>query len=126
MSEFHSELDELERAHQEGQFASEEEYQKRRSELIEYYNDKLIEFSDLYSTAIVDDVRVVDDAWSTKFGNVISNTGTFKETVEGYIEEVTAEWDKYNKEVDEIKTSLNFDYDLSGMSEGVDKVAEAN
>jgi dTDP-4-amino-4,6-dideoxygalactose transaminase len=47
-----------------GEISSEEEFNRRKQEIVEYYGEKLEQYSDLHSIALTTDSRVVKDAWS--------------------------------------------------------------
>jgi hypothetical protein len=68
-----------------GEFESREEYERRREELIAYYTDLLLGYSRIYSTAISEDARVSQEAWSTEFATMVTNTDRWKDDVKASI-----------------------------------------
>lgn len=67
-----------------GEIESEEEYQRRKAEIQEYYYEKLKQYSGLYQVALTTDSNVIKDAWSTDFNDMIYQTENWKDAVDDY------------------------------------------
>ena len=91
MSEMYNELTELQQKYLEGQFASEDEYQKAVEATKEYHYNKLKQFSSLYQTALTTDSRVIADAWSTDFNKMIYKTDEWKDSIDNYTQQAASE-----------------------------------
>jgi hypothetical protein len=85
MQEMYDTLTELQTQYLEGAFDTEEEYQDAVTSAKEYYYDKLKQYSSLYSVAISADSRVIADAWSSDFSDMMNKTDEWK----GHIDEYT-------------------------------------
>jgi tyrosyl-tRNA synthetase len=79
MSQLYNDLAELQEARKNGEITTEEEYERRKLEIIEYYSDKLTTVSDLYSFAIAEDAKIAEEATRSLFG-----TGTNLDNVPTY------------------------------------------
>jgi hypothetical protein len=73
-----------------GEISSEEEYQRRRAEIQEYYGEKLKQYSGLHQVALTTDSRVIADAWSTDFSDMIGKTQEWNVAVNTYFEDAAA------------------------------------
>lgn len=67
-----------------GEIASEEEFNRRKQEIVEYYGEKLKQYSYLHSVALSTDSRVVADAWSSDFTDMMVTTEQWKDQVNSY------------------------------------------
>ena len=67
-----------------GEIATEEEYQRRKAEIQDYYYNKLKDYSELYQIALTTDTNVIKDAWSTDFSSMIYKTDEWKIAVDNY------------------------------------------
>jgi hypothetical protein len=95
MSEMYDTLKELQTQYLEGAFDNEEEYNNAVAEAKKYYYEKLEQYSSLYSVALTTDSRVVADAWSTDFNEMIYKTDEWKAKVDEYTAkaaETLGEW----------------------------------
>ena len=77
-------ITELTQMQMNGEISSEEEFNRRKQEIIEYYNEKLQQYSHLHSVALSADSRVVTDAWSSDFIGMIASTDKWQSAVDGY------------------------------------------
>jgi hypothetical protein len=84
MQEMYDTLQEIQTAFLNGEIATQEEYDRRMLEAKEYYFDKLKDFSNLYQVALTTDSRVINDAWSTDFNDMIYKTEELKNAVNDY------------------------------------------
>lgn len=67
-----------------GEISSEEEFNRRKQEIVEYYGEKLQQYSDLHSIALTTDSRVVKDAWSSDFTSMTASVDVWKQNVDTY------------------------------------------
>ena len=67
-----------------GEISSEEEFNRRKQEIVEYYGEKLQQYSDLHSIALTTDSRVVKDAWSSDFSSMTASVDVWKQNVDTY------------------------------------------
>ena len=67
-----------------GEISSEEEFNRRKQEIVEYYGEKLEQYSDLHSIALTTDSRVVKDAWSSHFTSMTASVDVWKQNVDTY------------------------------------------
>lgn len=67
-----------------GEISSEEEFNRRKQEIVEYYGEKLQQYSDLHSIALTTDSRVVKDAWSSDFSAMTASVDVWKQNVDTY------------------------------------------
>jgi uncharacterized iron-regulated protein len=65
-----------------GAFETEEEYHRAMEEAKAYYYQKLQDYSGLYSVAVTTDSRVVADAWSSDFADMIYDTDEWMSAVD--------------------------------------------
>jgi hypothetical protein len=81
-------LTELQTQYLDGAFATDKEYQDAMTAAKKYYYEKLEQYSSLYTVALGTDARVVSDAWSTEFNDMIYNTENWKTKVTEYSNQV--------------------------------------
>lgn len=67
-----------------GEISSEEEFNRRKQEIVEYYGEKLQQYSDLHSIALTTDSRVVKDAWSSDFSSMTASVDVWRQNVDTY------------------------------------------
>ena len=84
MQEMYDTLAELQQAYLEGEIANEEEYNAKMVAAKQYYFDKLKDYSSLYQVALTTDSRVVNDAWSSDFNDMIYKTSELQNAVNQY------------------------------------------
>ena len=123
--EFAQALAELETQRLEGAFETEEEYQRRRDELVAFYHQRLLDFSSLYSTAIQDDLRVTKDAWTSDFATMVNNSENWQLSVNNYIDQVDKRFSEWEKTIDEIEKTTGIDLNnIAGSVNNVKTEAE--
>lgn len=86
MQEAQDAITELTEMWMNGEIESEEEYQRRKAEIQDYYYEKLKQYSSLYQVALTTDSNVIKDAWSTDFGDMMYKTEDWKVSVDTYFE----------------------------------------
>jgi hypothetical protein len=84
MQEAQDAITELTEMWMNGEIESEEEYQRRKAEIQDYYYEKLKQYSELYQVALTTDSNVIKDAWSTDFGDMMYKTEDWKASVDTY------------------------------------------
>ena len=67
-----------------GEIESEEEFNRRKQEIVEYYGEKLKQYSELHSIALSADSRVVADAWSSDFTDMMATADEWQLAVDDY------------------------------------------
>ena len=88
MAEMYDTMTSIQEQYLDGAFESEEEYHRAMEEAKSYYYQKLQNYSSLYSVALTTDSRVVKDAWSTDFSDMIYSTDQWMRNVINYVDEV--------------------------------------
>ena len=86
--EFADTMKELNERYQNGEFASMEAYQNAVLEAKEYYYNRLKDYSNLYSVATTEDIRIIEDAWSSEFSTMVEQTDWWATNVTDYIGKV--------------------------------------
>ena len=114
MAEAQDEIEALTQAWMDGEIASEEEYQRRKSEIQEYYYAKLQDYSELYQVAVGVDGDVIKDSWSADFGEMTTSTDTWKKNVVTYFDEAAKAIEPWTQACQEVLEQT-----------GLDDVAEA-
>lgn len=84
MQEMYDTLAELQQAYLEGEIANEEEYNAKMAAAKQHYFDKLKDYSSLYQVALTTDSRVINDAWSSDFNDMIYKTSELQNAVNQY------------------------------------------
>ena len=127
MSEMYDTLTELQTQYLEGAFNSEQEYQDAMTAAKEYYYQKLEDYSSLHVVALSTDSRVIADAWSTDFNEMVYSTEKWKTAVDDYsikVGEVIGTWTEQTKEILE-KSGLNkLDQNLGSINQKSEELTE--
>jgi len=84
MQEAQDAITELTEMWMNGEIESEEEYQRRKAEIQDYYYEKLKQYSSLYQVALTTDSNVIKDAWSTDFSDMMYKTEDWKVATDDY------------------------------------------
>ena len=100
MSEMYDTLTELNQKYREGEFESEAEYNEAVRAAKEYYYQQLENYSALYATAVDVDSRIIEDAWSSSFANMIDSTEEWKNYTEDYLLEVAKAFKDFYAQTD--------------------------
>ena len=103
MQEMYDTLTEIQEKYLNGEYETYEEYQTAMIEAQDYYYQKLQDYSDLYKVAISADNRVVADAWSSNFSDMVFNTEQWMVEVTGYIGDVSLKFQEWNTTVKTLK-----------------------
>ena len=84
MQEMYDTLTDLQKQYLEGAFATEQEYQDAVTAAKEYYYAKLEDYSALHTVALSTDSRIVADAWSSDFSDMMGKTEEWKDCIDEY------------------------------------------
>jgi hypothetical protein len=95
MSEMYNSLDELNQQRLAGAFETDAEYYQEREKLVQYYQEKLTQYSELYGTSLTTDARVVADAWSTTFMKTSVPMSEMNAAVQDYLKETDRLFDNW-------------------------------
>ena len=109
LQEMYDTLSELQTQYLEGEITSQEEYERKVAAAQEYYYQLLKDYSSLYQVAITTDNRVVADAWSTSFSEMIDQTDEWQAAVGNYLEQCAENLKTWQETVAEVmkNTGLN-------------------
>ena len=69
-----------------GEISSEEEFNRRKQEITEYYGEKLQQYSELHTIALSADSRVLTEAWSSDFIERTVSVEMWRDKVDEYFE----------------------------------------
>ena len=111
IQEMNDEIRNLTEQWQNGEIASKEEYQAKMLDLEAYYGEKLMQFSDLHSKAIMTDSRVASEAWTKDFATMTSKTQLWMQQVNVYVQGVEASFTRYQQGIDEVEQYAGMDLD---------------
>lgn len=106
MQEMYDTFADLQQQKLEGAFETEEEYHRAMEEAKAYYYQKLQDYSGLYSTAITTDSRVVADAWSSDFADMVYNTDEWMSAVDQYVADVELAFKEWSDAVHDPSTGI--------------------
>ena len=127
MQEMYDTLQEIQTAFLNGEIATQEEYDRRMLQAKEYYFDKLKDFSNLYQVALTTDSRVVNDAWSSDFNDMIYKTEELKSAVNDYADQsagILKEWADTVKETIDDSGLDDVNKAVSGIVSDSEKLTE--
>ena len=122
MNEMYTTLTELQQQYLEGAFETEEEYHRAVEAAKEYYYEKLGQYSELYTIAITTDGKVVQDAWSTQFSYMTTDTESWKDDVEAYVSNVSQAFTDWKSDLDTLEIELG----LNDIAGAVDEITTAS
>jgi hypothetical protein len=107
-----------------GEITDRDEFERRKNEITEYYGEKLEQYSKLHSVALSTDTRVVADAWSSDFTDMMATTEGWRSAVDGYFESAA---DSMNEWADVCAATLETSglNDLDGALKGIDDKSKA-
>ena len=125
MSEMYDTFTELQEQYLSGEFETEAEYQDAMLKAKEYYYEKLKNYSSLHQVALTTDARVVADAWSTEYSDMIFNTEDWMRHVTDYVHNVNDAFTEWNNNVDMIANET-LGPDLDSLESNVKDITNAN
>ena len=97
MKEAQDAITELNIAWMNGEIETEEEYQRRKTEIVETYGEQLKQFSDLFGVAVSADSRVIRDSWAADFMDITASTEEWKNTINQYFDEADMRRDEWTE-----------------------------
>lgn len=109
LQEMYDTLSELQTQYLEGEITSQEEYERKVAAAQEYYYQLLKDYSSLYQVAITTDNRVVADAWSTSFSEMIDQTDEWQAAVGNYLEQCAENLKTWQETVAEVMKNTGLD-----------------
>ena len=112
--DMYNQLTELQQAWLNGEIASEEEYERRKEEILNHYlgpEGVLTTYQNLYNIAVRTDADATADNWQKDYAAMTQNTEDWKVAVNDYlieIEEQTAQWAAVSEQANEdVEGALN-------------------
>ena len=109
-----------------GEISSEEEFQRRRDELQRYYTQKLEGYSHQYQVSLTTDSRVIKDAWSSDFSDMMYQTEEWGNAVNSYFGDASGSLAKWTEAQATLlsETGLNnVDSAVAAINEESEKLA---
>ena len=110
----YEELKQLQQDYLDGNIASEEEYELRKSQIQEHYlgpEGVLTTYSKLYNIAVQTDANATADYWGQEYGKMTQDTEAWKTAVNDYLLEIDDQIDKWknvqNQANKEVQGALN-------------------
>lgn len=125
MSEMYDTFTELQEQYLSGEFETEAEYQDAMLKAKEYYYEKLKNYSSLHQVALTTDARVVADAWSSEYSDMIFNTEDWMRHVTDYVHNVNDAFTEWNNNVDMIANET-LGPDLDSLESNVKDITDSN
>lgn len=125
MSEMYDTFTELQEQYLSGEFETEAEYQDAMLKAKEYYYEKLKNYSSLHQVALTTDARVVADAWSSEYSDMIFNTEDWMHAVTEYVGNVNLAFDEWEENVNTI-TNETLGPNLDTLEDNVKDITDAN
>ena len=125
MSEMYDTFTELQEQYLSGEFETEAEYQEAMLKAKEYYYEKLKNYSSLHQVAITTDSRVIADAWSSDYSEMIFNTEDWMRAVTDYVGNVNSAFDEWEENVEAI-TNQTLGPNLETLENNVKNITDAN
>lgn len=111
IQEMNDEIRNLTEQWQNGEIASQKEYHDKMLELEDYYGQKLMQFSDLHSKAIMTDSRVANEAWTKNFATMTSKTQLWMQQVDVYVQGVEGSFARYQQGINDVEKYAGMDLD---------------
>ena len=106
MQEMYDTFADLQQQKLDGAFETEEEYHRAMEEAKAYYYQKLQDYSGLYSVAVTTDSRVVADAWSSDFADMVYDTDEWMSAVDQYVADVELAFKEWSDAVHDPSTGI--------------------
>ena len=125
MSEMYDTFTQLQEQYLSGEFETEAEYQEAMLKAKEYYYEKLKNYSSLHQVAITTDSRVIADAWSSDYSEMIFNTEDWMRAVTEYVGNVNLAFDEWEANVETI-TNETLGPNLDALEDNVKDITDAN
>jgi hypothetical protein len=120
----HSTLTKIQEDYLNGAYETEEEYHAAMDAATAYYYEQLGTYSSLYTSAVTADSRIIQDAWSSQFSNMVTDSGTWKTSISGYISGAKSAFEEWDSVVATVKNTAG--ENLSILSTNVSKITTAS
>lgn len=126
MQEMYDTFADLQQQKLDGAFETEEEYHRAMEEAKAYYYQKLQDYSGLYSVAVTTDSRVVADAWSSDFADMVYDTDEWMSAVDQYVADVELAFKEWSDAVHDPSTGITtiVGGDVATVGEKVQEVTD--
>lgn len=126
MQEMYDTFADLQQQKLDGAFETEEEYHRAMEKAKAYYYQKLQDYSGLYSVAVTTDSRVVADAWSSDFADMVYDTDEWMSAVDQYVADVELAFKEWSDAVHDPTTGLTaiVGGDVAAVGEKVQEVTD--
>jgi archaellum component FlaC len=111
-------LADLQQQKMDGMFASEDEYQKAVEEATLFYYERLEQYADLHGVAITTDGRVINEAWSADFANMVQDTAVWKDDVDKYLADANKAFSDWADGIGKVAEAVGFRLDEIGNNVG--------
>ena len=109
LNEMYDTLTDLQQQYLAGAFESEAEYHAAVESAKQYYYEKLQQYSELHTIAVTTDNRVVVEAWSAGFNEMIGSTDTWMVAVNNYVSQVSLAFSTWKGEMEIIAKDVGVD-----------------
>ena len=116
LNEMYDTLADLQQQKLEGAFASEEEYQQAVQEATLYYYGMLEQYSYLHGVAIATDGRVLNEAWSHEFNDMVQDTASWKDDVDLYLSQAADAFTQWKDDINIIAEEVGLPLATIGSS----------
>ena len=123
LNEMYDTLADLQQQKMDGMFASEEEYQQAVAEATQFYYEQLEQYADLHGIAIATDGRVINEAWSADFADMVQDTAVWKVAVDGYLDGAKKAFDQWAIDIGKVAKAVGIP--LDEIENGVSDVTES-
>lgn len=110
----------LEKARNEGQYASEAEYQAAKDQILREYYDLYTTYSDIYTMATTEDARIQQEAWVTAYDDIISSADNWQQNVVLFTSQCETAYSNYRAIVEAESEIIN--EVLNSIGSSVDEV----
>ena len=104
-------LIEIDQKYQEGAYESEVEYQNARTAIIAQYTDLITSYSNLYAIASGEDARVVQDAWTSTYRDIILDGENWQIAISNYTQKVGDAFENWAERTDILTEQVGSDLD---------------
>jgi hypothetical protein len=105
-----------------GSYASEEEYNNAMAEAKEHYYAKIQNYSSLYQFALTSDSAIAQEAWSSDFSQMVTDTSSWKSSVDLYLSGSTAAFNEWADVIATIKETTGDD--LNDLAQNVSDITD--
>ena len=120
-AQFHQEMEELTQQYINGEIESQEEFDRRKQDLWEYYSELVKDYSDVLSSELVNDSLVAKDAWSKDFQSMTTDISGWTNSItgeEGYFAKIQGALTTWATDLSSFKESIGPDFTDMSVSVG--------